>query len=178
MVLNVITLPQRKEQIKSEVDRLGITAVYWDATVLNNTIQAISLSHKKVVRFAQENNLPEIAIAEDDCLFTSINSYKYFIEHKPEDFDIYLGGFYGGTIFPDNTLYSFSGLHLYLIKRKFYQTFLSIPPFRNIDKGMAGMGKFVVCSPLVAKQRNGYSFHRKKEVNDDSYLEGRNFLTD
>ena len=178
MILNVITLPQRKEQIKSEVDRLGITAVYWDAIVQSNTVQAVSQSHKMIVQFALQNNLPEIAIAEDDCIFSSINSYKYFLDNKPDDFDIYLGGYYSGIKRPDNTMYSFCGLHLYIIHSRYYRQFLSTSPMKNIDNAQAGFGKFVVCEPLVARQRNGYSFHRKREVNDDSRLVDKNFLED
>lgn len=178
MVLNCIVLPQRRDQIKSEVDRLGIEHKFWDATILPNTIQAISLSHKKIVKWAMENNLKEVAIAEDDCLFTSLNSWKYFLENKPDDFDLYLGNYYSGVKMPDNTLHGFAGLTCYIIHSRYYQQFLSTPINKNIDKAQAGFGKFVVCQPEIARQRVGYSFHRRKEVNDDHYLQGRKFLTD
>jgi hypothetical protein len=157
---------------------LSIDAVFWDATVLPHTIQAISLSHKKIVKYAKDNKLPEICIAEDDILFTSLNSYKYFLDNKPDDFDIYLGGYYTGIPLPDKTLYSFSGLHIYCIRESFYEKFLSVTTLRNIDQAIAGMGLFKFCEPLVAKQRNGYSFHRKKIVDDDHFLEDRKFLED
>lgn len=178
MLLNCITLPQRREQIKSEIDRLGIEAKFWDATVLNNTIQAISLSHKKIVQWAKQTGLPCVAIAEDDCIFTSLNSWKYFLENIPEDYDIYLGNYYSGVKMPDNTIYGFAGLTCYIVNSRYYDTFLSAPINKNIDKAQAGLGKFVVCQPEIAKQRVGYSFHRKKMVDDNHYLTGRIFLTD
>lgn len=145
---------------------------------MNNTVQAISLSHKKVIRWAKENKLPEIFVGEDDILFTSLNSYRYFVENKPEDYDVYFGGIYGGVQMPDGNWFGIAGMTIYSVASRFYDKFLSAPDKRNIDKALAGMGKFVVSYPLVAKQRNGYSFHRKKEVNDDRFLIGRKFLTD
>lgn len=138
------------------------------------------MSHKKIITWAKINNLPEVCIAEDDVLFTSLKSWSYFLENKPTDYDLYLGGIYSGISFPDNTVYSFAGLHLYFCHSRFYDKMLSVPHIRNIDQGMAGMGKFVLCNPFVAKQRNGFSFHRKKIVNDDHYLIDKRykFLTD
>lgn len=176
--LHVIVLPQRRKQIESEINRLGIEVKYWNGIKAYNTIHAVSLAHKQIIKFAKENNLPDVAIAEDDCEFTSLNSYKYFLDHKPDDFDIYLGGYYSGIKNPDNTLYSFSGLHLYICSARYYDQFLATPLNKNIDKGQAGFGKFICCDPLVAKQRNGYSFHRKSVVDDDHYLVGRTFLVD
>ena len=158
--------------------RLNIPHRIWEATVLPNTIQAISLSHKKIVSWAKESNLIEVAIAEDDCIFTSINSYNYFIQNKPDEYDIYLGNHYSGIKMPNGCLYGFTGLTIYLIHSRYYDTFLSTPIGKNIDRAQDGKGIFVVCRPEIAKQRPGYSFHRKKEVNDDHYLAGRNFLTD
>lgn len=178
MILHCITLPQRKENLKSEIERLGIEAVYWDATVLYNSINAIAMSHKKIIKWAKENNISEVCIAEDDIVFTSINSYKYFLANKPADYDIYLGGNYSGVKMPDGTLYGFTGFTIYCCHSRYYDKFLSTPINKNIDAAQRGMGKFIACEPLIAKQRNGYSFHRKKEVNDDSYLAGRNFLLD
>ena len=177
MVLNCITLPQRRHLIKSEVDRLNIRAVLWDAVVLPNTITAISQSHKKIVRNAKICGKKLCAIAEDDCIFTSENGWNYFLENLPQDFDIYLSSFYSGVPLEDKSLHGFSGLTCYVISERFYDTFLSLPENKNIDRAMTGMGKFLFCDPFVTKQRNGYSFHRKKEVNDEHYLAGRKFLT-
>lgn len=160
---------------------MQIDAVYWNGIRLKNTITAVSQSHKQIVRFAKENDLNEIAIAEDDVLFTSLNSWKYFLEKKPKDFDLYLGGIYTGhPHFNDvpNLLYSFTGFHLYIIRKKFYDTFISVPETSSIDALLSGMGAYFLCNPMVAKQRNGYSFHRKKEVDDDHYLVGKKFLLD
>jgi hypothetical protein len=160
------------------MNRMGIDAVYWPAIVLDNTVTAISRSHKQIVRFAQQNNLPDITIAEDDCVFTSLGGWRHFLENKPDDFDLYIGGHYSGNHFPDNSLFDFTGLTLYTISKRFYQTFLSANELRNIDTCMTGLGRFLVCSPEVAKQRHGYSYNRREIVNDDHFLKGRKFLTD
>lgn len=178
MNLNIVTLPQRRRLIESEVKRMNISAVYWPSIPHINSVTSISNSHKQIVAFAKKNGLHEIAIAEDDVLFTSINSWNFFLQNKPNDFDIYLGGVYMGIPFPDNTLYSFCGMHLYIIHERFYDQFLLSPENKSIDRAQDGAGKFVLCNPLVAKQRNGYSFHRKAHVNDDKYLKGMKFLID
>lgn len=176
--LHIITLPQRKSQIEEEIRRLSIDAVFWDAIVLPNPKQAISRSHKRIVKYAKDNGIKEIAIAEDDCIFTSINSWKYFVEKKPDDYDIYLGNHYGGIKRKDNTLFSFSGLTIYFIHCRYYDQFLSTFELKNIDTAQAGKGIFVLCQPEIARQRIGYSYNRKKYIDDDHYLDGRKFLTD
>lgn len=160
------------------MQRMGIDAVYWDAIVMPSTMRAISRSHKQIVRWAKEQGLKSIAIAEDDIYFTSLRGWKYFLDNEPDDYDIYIGGHYSGVHFPDNTVHGFTGLTLYKIADRFYDTFLNVSEFRNIDAAITGLGKFTICNPEVAKQRNGYSFHRKKVVNDDHYLTNRKFLMD
>jgi hypothetical protein len=160
------------------MSRMNIDAVYWPAILCTNTVASISKGHKQIVRYARDNNLTDICIAEDDIQFTSIKGWQYFLDNKPEDFDIYIGGHYSGIHLPDNSVYSFTGLTIYCISSRFYNTFLSTNELRNIDGALAGSGRFVVCNPEIAKQLNGYSFHRKKVINDDSHLEGRKFLTD
>lgn len=171
-------MPQRRKRLEQEINRLGIEAKYWDAIVLPNVVQAISLSHKKIIQWAKDNNLEEVAIAEDDIEFTSLNSYKYFIENKPDDYDIFLGNYYSGVLLPDKTLHGFSGFTLFMCHSRYYDKFLETPVTKNIDAAQRGKGRFVVCSPEVAKQISGYSFHRKKIVDDDHYLKDRVFLTD
>lgn len=180
MQLHIIVLPSRRKQIEEEVNRIGIDAVYWDGIVIpGNPIVSISSSHKRIVRYALQNKMSEIAIAEDDCIFTSINSWKYFLEHKPKTFDLYLGNHYSGIpVPPENKIYGFSGMTIYIIAQKFYKTFLSVNDQRSIDGALTGLGEYYVCKPEIAKQRHGYSFHRKRFVNDDHYLKNRTFLSD
>jgi len=177
-ILNIVTLPQRKQQIESEVARMGIEALYWPSIPDKSSITSISKSHKRIVQFAKDNNLPEICIGEDDLLFTSKYSWNYFLKQKPADFDLYLGGVYGGVPFPDNSLYGFAGLHLYIVAARYYDTFLATREDSNIDKEQRGKGRFILCNPQIAKQRNGYSYHRKEIVDDDHYLKDMMFLTD
>ena len=176
--LNILTLPERRKQVESEMNRMKIDAVYWPPILCANTITSISKGFKQIVKFAKDNNLPEIHIAEDDIQFTSLRGWQYYLDNKPAEYDIYLGGHYSGIALPDNSIYGFTGLTLFSIRKSFYDTFLSVSEVRNIDGAMAGLGKFYICNPSVAKQINGYSFHRKKVINDDIHLEGRKFLSD
>lgn len=175
----MVTLPFRRQQIEEEVKRLSIDTVFWPAIVLPFSVKAsISRSHKQIVRWAKQHQLPDITIAEDDCVFTSVNSWRYFNEHIPDDYDLFLGNHYSGIKHPDNSITSFAGLTIYKVASRFFDTFLAVNELRNIDRALSGLGKFYVCSPEIAKQRSGYSYNRRMEVNDDHYLEGRKFLTD
>lgn len=177
--LHVITLPERKKLLIEEMDRMSIDYVIWPATIHHNTKTAISNSYKKIIRWAKDNNLSEITIAEDDILFTSKNGWNYYLQNKPEDFDLYLGGHYSGIHHPGNIVKSFTGLTLVTISNRFFDKILSANEVRNIDTEISRIGGiFKVCTPEVAKQRIGYSFNRKRIVNDDHYLEGREFLKD
>jgi GR25 family glycosyltransferase involved in LPS biosynthesis len=135
--------------------------------------KAINLAHKQCVRYALDNNLPEICIMEDDVRFTNKNSFSYFLEHKPEDFDVYLSGIYLGEILKDNSVKEFSGFHCYIVNKKFYETYLSLPDDAHIDRALAGLGKYYVSVPFIAIQHNGFSYNTKMEMNYDDLLIGR-----
>lgn len=139
----------------------------------NSVARGINLAHKQCVRFAKEMQLPEICIMEDDVRFTNPGSFKYFIQNKPSDFDIYLSGIYVGDIQEDNSVQVFSGFHCYIVAQKFYDIFLSVPEDAHIDRALGGLGKYIVCNPFAAIQYNGYSYNTKMDMNYDSLLEDR-----
>lgn len=105
--------------------------------------------------------------------FTAKGAFDYFIENKPDDFDIYLAGIYHGQIEENNTVADFSGLMLYIIKDKFFNLFLEADESKDIDRALSNKGKFIVCNPFAAIQHNGYSDHFKKYCNYDFYLKER-----
>lgn len=106
-------------------------------------------------------------IAEDDIKFTARGAFDYFIKNEPQEYDLYLGGIIYGNINSDNTVCDFAGTHFYKIKQKFYDTFLSIPEGKDIDRLLANKGKFIVCNPFVAIQNNGFSDNQKRHQNYD-----------
>jgi GR25 family glycosyltransferase involved in LPS biosynthesis len=135
--------------------------------------KAINLAHKQCVRYALENNIPEICIMEDDVHFTNPNSFNHFLDKKPEDFDIYLSGIYLGEIFEDNSVKEFAGFHCYIVNNRFYEKYLSVPDDAHIDRALAGIGKYYVSNPFIAIQHNGFSYNTKMDMNYDDLLVGR-----
>jgi hypothetical protein len=52
---------------------------------------------------------------------------------------------------------AFTGMTLYIVHERFYDTFLSVNPKEHIDHALAGLGRYIVCHPFVATQHNGLS---------------------
>lgn len=137
--------------------------------------RSINLAHKQCVEYAKLKGYPEICIMEDDVRFCGYGAFDYFLSKKPAEFDLYLGGVYVGDIQPDNTVREFSGFHCYIIRERFYDTFLSLPADAHIDNACAGKGLFYVCNPFACVQYNGFSSNTGKEENYDGLLDGREF---
>jgi len=168
---------QRLSKLSEELDRQRITNFeFWDAIYLNSVKAGINAAHKQIVEYARLAEWDEVCIAEDDLQFTSDKSWEYFLAHKPKDFDIYLSMIYLGQPDENNEVKEFTGLTLYIVSRRFYDTFLSVDPSEHIDRALAGLGKYVVCSPFVAKQFNGVSSNTGKWESYDKLLENRIFL--
>lgn len=136
-------------------------------------IQGISRAHKQIVYYAKENRMSEILIGEDDVHFVAPNAFNYFLENKPQDFDIYNSGIYFGNIAPDNTTKHFASLHCYIIHERFYDTFLAVDENKNIDKALKDKGRFVVCNPFAAIQHTTFSDNKKKLIDYSRFLNGR-----
>ena len=181
MQLNVIHLPQRTDRydlLMKEIDDQGISDYrLWDGIVVPGKVATgISRAHRQIVQDAKDKGLPEVLIAEDDIHFTDKGALQYFLENKPEEYDLFLGSIYFGKLRHDHTIKDFSGLTLYIVHERFYDRFLSVPDNRHIDRALAYRGHFVVCDPFVAIQHNGYSDNVRKEVNYDRYMRGRNLF--
>ena len=102
--------------------------------------------------------------------FTAPGAFRYYLQNKPQDFDLYLGGITFGQIMPDNSVSDFSGFHLYTINQKFYETFLSQDGVTDIDRSLNGKAMFIVCNPMIAIQRNGYGDNRRQQMNYSIYF--------
>jgi hypothetical protein len=168
---------QRVPKLLEELGRQGVTDFeFWPAIYLHSVKAGVNAAHKQIVEYAKLAGWPEVCIAEDDLQFTSDKSLEYFLAHKPDDYHLYLSMIYLGEPGEDNTVEEFTGMTLYMVHGSFYDTFLSADPNEHIDRALAGLGKFVVCKPFVAKQYNGISANTGKWEEYDHLLKNREFL--
>lgn len=171
MLLNIIYNEVRFERydpLIEELKKQNITDYkIWDCIRLNNVVESINASHKMIVKDAKERGLKEVCIGEDDLMFTSPNSWKYFLEKKPDNYDLYLACTY---IIPISNN-QICGFHLYCVHEKFYEKFLSIPDKEHIDTAANNIeGNYVFCYPFPALQRAGFSANNRTVCNYNALL--------
>lgn len=175
--LNIIHLEHRKDRLhllKKELKQEKITDYrLWNGIPDKNPKKGIAKAHKQIIGWAKAEQLPSVLIAEDDIKFTATGAFEYFIKNEPEVYDLYLGGIIYGKLNHDNSVNDFSGTHLYKIHQGFYDTFLSLPEEKDIDRSLANMGTFIVCNPIAAIQHNGHSDNQKKYQDYTFYLQNR-----
>lgn len=175
-MINIIHNPDRDDRwtkLMYEINRQGIMDyTIWDAIFDLPRCKGISRAHKQIIQHAKDNDLPEVIVMENDILFPAEDGYKYFLQNKPKEFDIYLGGIYRGVI-TDKKTKMFSGLHLYIVAQKFYNTFLNVPEDIDIDNALANLGDYHVCYPYAAIQYDGYSDNTCSISNHHGLLEGK-----
>jgi hypothetical protein len=159
--LNIIAgnITDRHTRLKQELAAQGIADYeLWDGVYLpTSPKEGINAAHRQIVEFAQLSQWPMVAIAEDDIKFTHPNSWNYFISQIPKDFDIYLSMIFLGEPDENHVVKAFTGMTLYIVHERFYDTFLSVNPKEHIDHALAGLGRYIVCHPFVATQHNGLS---------------------
>lgn len=183
-ILNIINLPEREDRLASAVNQCRWQKVpfrIWDGITqhLRNS-ENISEAHKQIIRYAKEEGLPRCIIAEDDIIFTSENSWKYFLENIPNDYDIFLSMLYAGQIENNRVINGFSGMTLYCVHERFYDFFLSISNDLHIDRGLgmyAFEKKYMVCNPYVARQSGGFSNNMGKVMTYEVQEKSMTFLT-
>lgn len=176
-MLHIIHLPDRADRwtlLLKELELQGISDYkIWPGVKTPRPSVGIAMAHQQIVKWAIRKNLQEITIAEDDVLFTADGAFTYYLQNKPSAFDLYLGGLTFGQLRHDNTVTDFAGTHLYTIHQNFYSTFLDQNGQMDIDRALKNKGKFVVCNPMVAIQRNGFSDNRKQEMDYSIYFRYR-----
>lgn len=174
MIIHIIHDRNRKDRydlLQKEIEQEGLTVVYWPAIKSEKPLAGISLAHKQIVRYAKNQGLPFVCIAEDDLHFTASGAWIYFMENMPDDFDLYLASVYWGEILqPSNTVHCFSGMTLYVVHQKFYNTFLSMPGDKHIDRALKYSGNFVVCNPFAAIQHETQSDNNRGVLNNSKWM--------
>lgn len=169
---------ERLPRLLKELQTQGITDYeLWDGIYLPHSIKAsINAAHKQIVEYARLAEWDEVGIAEDDIKFTHPKSWEFFLNNKPNDFDIYLSMIYSGEIDENNQVRKFTGMTMYAVSSRFYDAFLSVPDDDHIDQLLAGKGKFIVCNPFVAVQYDGFSSNTGKNEVYGTLLQGRNIF--
>ena len=166
MKVNIIFDSRRQEKydpLINELKNQGIANyTIWPCLIYPSVVKSINASHKMIVKNAKDNGEPECVLMEDDCYFPAADGWKYFLDNKPEDYDLYLAATYVVT----KPLKHICGFHLYCVHEKFYEKFLSVPDESHIDTVMDSVkGDFVFCYPFAALQRPGFSANNKSVVN-------------
>ncbi|HNP07165.1 MAG TPA: hypothetical protein PKN99_06045 [Cyclobacteriaceae bacterium] len=179
MHLHIVHLKHRQDRLSQVLRELEIQIfdnyVLWEGFLdTEKPSRGIAEAHNQIVSWASEQGLQEVMIAEDDVQFSAKGALEYFINNEPDDYDLYLGGISYGKVQDDNSVKDFAGTHLYKIRQRFYKTFLSLSGNKDIDRALARQGKFLVCNPMVARQRNGFSDNRQEYINNDLYFNKRN----
>lgn len=177
-MINVITLKQRQQQVTAEMEKYTIEYFSWPAIIVENIpFAGISLAHKHIVAYAKKSGLKRVVIAEDDIVFYGKGAYEYFISQIPEDYDIFLGMIYEGSVDDQNRIKDYwCGMTIYCVHERFYDQFLATNTMNHIDRELSKTShihKFIVCDKYVACQRDGYSFNKKKECSYGHLLEGK-----
>lgn len=179
MKLNVIkgNRSERIPLLMKELETQGITNFeFWRGIYLPSVKASINAAHKQIVEYASVAEFDEVCIAEDDCKFSGSGAWDYFLKQKPKDFDIYLGGIFLGDPDENGILKNFTGLTLYIVAKRFYETFLSVDPEEHIDVALNGLGRFVVCQPFVVTQYDGFSSNTGKNETYETLQRNRSFF--
>src|SRR5262245_4273474 len=98
MIPNIISNPaisSRVNRMQNEMQRQGIDEYkLWPSITIPHLPKrsGISRAHKQIVEWAAIEGLEEVCIFEDDIWFPSTDGFRYFINNKPKDFDLYLVG--------------------------------------------------------------------------------------
>ena len=153
--------PEKYDLFIEELKNKGIEYEIFPAVVLQTSVvESISESFKSIIREAKENKLEMVCIMEDDVCFSCENSWKYFLENMPKEFDVYIAG----TYLMDNRLEykpplvkvnEWIGNHAIVVHSRYYDKWLESDSKLHCDGAQAGNGEFYLCFPMIAKQRSG-----------------------
>ena len=180
--LNIIHLSRRQDRYDLLMPQLalqGITdyVLHEGIEKKHNRKEGICKSHKAIVREAKEKGLPMVHIAEDDIVFTSPGAWDYYLSKIPDSFDLFMGMTYVGSHDENGRINSIcSGLTLYTVSERFYDSFLSIPDSCHVDRTITAMHKeyeFILIDKFVAYQSGSKSDNTQTTCDYTPLLQGR-----
>lgn len=134
----------------------------------------INQSFKKIVRWAKEQKLHMVCIAEDDIIFSAPGAWQYYLDQMPEEFDIYSGGIYSGHVVGNRIMNGYSGNTLITVHKRFYDFFLSLTDEDHLDRHLGNYAfekLYLLCQPYVVYQFSGYSDNHRRPTSHEVYLE-------
>lgn len=183
-IVNTINLQKREDRLLSIVkqarDQKFALRVHYGVEG-GIAFHNINKAFRNIVQDAKDNGYEYTIIAEDDCVFASLESFKYYIYNIPSEFDLYLGMVYQAEVNEENRIMNgYSGNTLITIHSNFYDTWLSMPTDAHCDRwcgSIAHKSKMYVCYPYVCRQMAGYSDNRREHFNGgEVYFESKNFI--
>lgn len=154
---------ERYHPLMEEIERQGVIDFeFFPAIEAKTPVESINAGFKAIIRKAKEEGLKECAIWEDDNYFANANGWLYFLNNKPKEYDIFIGGSYliDNRIeykSPVTKVPEYIGNHCILVHSRYYDRFLSVPDDVHIDVAQGGLGDFYLCYPMAALQRAGWS---------------------
>lgn len=160
------------ERLIAEFERQGIADYkFWEAKRnKDSVVQSINASHKMIVRWAKEQGLNEVCIFEQDVWFPADDGWKYFLENKPKEFDLYLAC----TLVLPVEEKRVCGFHCYIVHSKFYDRYLEAKDDYHVDNAMDDLkGDYHFCYPFAALQRPGFSRNNMQIVNYNSIFQDK-----
>jgi hypothetical protein len=139
----------------------------------------IRKAHQNVVKWAKENNLRRVIIAEDDMMFSYRVRWENvinIINSLPKDFDIFLGGTHRLRVterVTENLFRTdyFSTTHFYVLNNKFYDEFINNENPMSVDIWMSELGKnSYIHFPFLAFQRPSFSLRENRMVDHTRHV--------
>lgn len=155
--------PEKEPLFKEELKRQRIEDYeIFPAIVLSHSVvESISASFKSIISKAKEEGLEEVCIMEDDIEFPNENGWKYFLENKPKEFDIYVGGNYlldirteykNGAVKVNN----YVGNQMIIVHSRYFDKWLATDSKKHCDgEAHKGNANIYTCFPFVALQKSG-----------------------
>lgn len=162
MILNIIHDDRVFGRIEPLIEELEKNKIQYNiraACIDKKTVlESITESFRRIIQDAKDKGLSEVWIAEDDLTLSCDRAWKYFVDNKPKDFDVYISGSYlvhhEWKYEPPLVLVNeWVGNHLIVVHEKYYDRWLESKPDVHIDNEQKGKGDFYVCFPYAALQR-------------------------
>lgn len=179
-IINVINLLHRElrlQQFHEQSLEQGFGYRVWPGIVYpHDRKRGVYEAHAQIVKYAKEQNLPYIMIAEDDCRFFAPNAFNYFLENIPTDADIYFSMVYVGAIKDNRIVSVFSGMTMYIVFQRFYDFYLSLPESCHLDRELglsANIHKYIVCDKFCTFQDGSKSDNSLMQCDYSPYLKDR-----
>lgn len=172
-----IALPERKDDIVSELNKKGIIFEVFNAIKDENGIKGLQLSIKAVFENVLSKGCRNVLIFEDDSEFVVNDPFPIMnkcIDELPFDYDCLQFGVnmvsrpkrYSENLF--KVYYSHS-THCILYSKKAMLHILSILDYKThldtlIHKYLQPLGNFYCSDKIIVNQKDGYSYIEKRNM--------------